>query len=225
MDTAPSDPGLLVRRWRVLLAAALGVAGFLAARAEELTPGLAGLVGWNIAALAYLASTLQMILRANEAQCRARAAVEDETPWVTTTIVLSAIAAGLAATVAAMHEAKSSAASAHALAAALSVSTLALGWFSVQAIFTLHYAHRYFAGDDGDGHGDPGVVFPGQPPANYHDFLYMAVCIGVSGQVSDFNITTTAFRRLVTVHAGLAFFFNTAVLALGINILASIIGG
>lgn len=217
-------PGLLVRRWRVLLAAVLGLIGFLAARGAGVAPGLAGLVGWNIAAAAYLITTFQIILQANEAQCRARAAVEDETPWVTTIIVLSAIAAGLAATVAAMHEAKSSAAAAHAWAAALSVSTLALGWFAVQALFTLHYAHRYFAGDDGDGRGDPGVTFPGQPPATYHDFLYMALCVGVSGQVSDFSITTTAFRRLVTVHAGLAFFFNTAVLALGINILAGIIG-
>jgi uncharacterized membrane protein len=225
MDAPVSEPGILVRRWRVLAAAALGLAGFLAARSAGARLGLSGLVGWNIAAAAYLVTTLHIILRATEAQVRARAAIEDETPWVTTTIVLSAIAAGLAATVAAMHESKSSAATAHAWAAALSVSTLALGWLAVQAIFTLHYAHRYFAGDDGDGGSDPGVLFPGQPPTSYHDFLYMALCIGVSGQVSDFSITTTAFRRLVTVHAGLAFFFNTAVLALGINILASIIGG
>jgi uncharacterized membrane protein len=49
----------------------------------------------------------------------------------------------------------------------------------------------------------------------------MAVCIGASAQVSDFNITN---GRLVTLHALLAFFFNTMVLTLGINILASIVG-
>jgi uncharacterized membrane protein len=218
-------PGLLVRRWRVLAAAAVGVAGFFAARSFGARLSLAGLAGWNIGAAAYLVTTLRMILWADEAQVRAHAAAEDETPWVTTVIVLSAIVAGLAATLAAMHEAKSSAPAAHAWAAALSVSTLALGWISVQAIFTLHYAHRYFAGDDGDGRGDPGILFPGHPPTTYNDFLYMALCVGVSGQVSDFSLTTTPFRRLVSVHAALAFFFNTAVLALGINILASIIGG
>ncbi len=50
------------------------------------------------------------------------------------------------------------------------------------------------------------------------------MCIGASGQVSDFNITSSSLRRLVTLHALLAFFFNTAVLALGINILATLIG-
>jgi uncharacterized membrane protein len=52
----------------------------------------------------------------------------------------------------------------------------------------------------------------------------MATCIGVSGQVSDFNLTGERFRRLVTAHSLLAFFFNTAVLALGINILAGLMG-
>jgi uncharacterized membrane protein len=224
MNALTPSPGLLVRRWRVLLAATLGLAGFLAARAEGLALGLAGLVGWNIAAAAYLVTTLTVIWRASEAQVRATAAAEDEDAWVTSAMIVSAIAAGFAATIAAMHEAKASAPAAHAWAAALSVSTLALGWLSMQALFTLRYAHRYFAGDDGEGPDDPGVQFPGHPPTTYHDFLYMALCVGVSGQVSDFSITTGAFRRLVTLHAGLAFFFNTAVLALGINILASIIG-
>jgi uncharacterized membrane protein len=99
-----------------------------------------------------------------------------------------------------------------------------LGWLVVQTLFTLHYAHRYFGDGDADGEADQGVVFPGEAPTSYHDFVYMAVCIGASAQVSDFNITTCRFRRLVTQHALLAFFFNTAVLALGINIIASIIG-
>ncbi len=51
----------------------------------------------------------------------------------------------------------------------------------------------------------------------------MAVCIGVSGQVSDFNIVSARFRNLVTVHALIAFFFNTMILALGINIFATIL--
>ena len=94
----------------------------------------------------------------------------------------------------------------------------------VQAVLTLHYAHRYFGDGDGDGEMDGGVKFPGTAPKDYTDFGYMAVCIGASAQVSDFNITTSRFRRLVTFHSLLAFFFNTMVLALGINIIAGLIG-
>jgi uncharacterized membrane protein len=127
-----------------------------------------------------------------------------------------------------MHEAK--AAGGHPAAAApwaawiMSVSTLVLGWFVLQTVFALRYAHRYFGDLDDDGSIDRGVKFPGEPPRTYHDFIYVAVCVGATAQVSDFNITTARYRRLVTQHALLAFFYNTMVLALGINILATVIG-
>ncbi len=169
-----------------------------------------------------------MIWRDDEARVRRRAAWEDEGQGLTTAILLSAVVASLAATVIALKEGKAAAAhmpDAPTWAWAFSVSTLILGWLVVQTVFTLHYAHRYFGDGDGDGEMDGGVKFPGQPPQNYTDFGYMAVCIGASAQVSDFNITTSSFRRLVTFHALLAFFFNTMVLALGINIIASVVGG
>jgi uncharacterized membrane protein len=105
-----------------------------------------------------------------------------------------------------------------------SISTLILGWVIVQTVFTLHYAHRYFGDGDRDGEADAGVKFPGDAPTTYRDFIYMAVCIGASAQVSDFSITNARFRNLVTAHSLLAFLFNTMVLALGINILATVIG-
>jgi uncharacterized membrane protein len=211
----------LSRRWRVLLAAGLGVAGFILVRLVGVRPGLAVLIGWNIAAAAFLIATWRTIWRESAAEVRARAAVEDESRVVILGIVLSTVAAGFAATVVAMHEAK--AAGAHQAGAdprawLFSVSTLILGWLVVQTVFALHYAHLYFGG------GEDGIEFPGERPATYYDFVYMAACVGVSGQVSDFNITTHRMRRVVTVHALLAFFFNTAVLALGINILATLIG-
>ncbi|MGH6956934.1 MAG: DUF1345 domain-containing protein [Caulobacteraceae bacterium] len=213
-------PGLIVRRWRVLLAAAAGLVCAAGAYQLRLLPGLASLIGWNGASVVYLAPTLWMLWRDDEATVRRRAAYEDEGSSITQAIVLSAVVAGLGATVLAMRESK--AAAAHNLAVPpwawiFSASTLILGWVVVQTVFALRYAHRYF--------GDGGVTFPGEPPRTYHDFVYMAVCIGSSAQVSDFNITTSRLRRLVTLHALLAFFFNTMILALGINILASVIGG
>ena len=221
-------PHILARRWRVLLAAAAGIATLAAARAFALPPALSTLVAWNGASLVYLATTMWMIWHDDEAVVRRRAAYEDEGSWLTSAILLSAVAASLAATVIALKDAKAVAAhvpDAPPWAWAFSVSTLILGWLVVQAVFTLHYAHRYFGDGDADGRMDRGVKFPGHAPTSYIDFGYMAVCIGTSAQVSDFDITTNSFRRLVTFHSLLAFFFNTMVLALGINILASIVGG
>jgi uncharacterized membrane protein len=222
-----SRPGLLRRRWRALLAAAVGVTGVVLARAHGLPPGLASLVGWNGACLVFLSTTIWMILRDDEATVRARAAYEDEGQTVSLAIVLVAVLASLGAAVAAMHESK--AASAHAAGAApwawlLSISTLVFGWIIVQTVFTLRYAHRYFGDEDEDGVTDHGVTFPGAAPSTYQDFAYLAVCVGATAQVSDVCVTTARYRRVVTQHALLAFFYNTMVLALGINILATIIG-
>lgn len=222
----PEVPGLIVRRGRILLAAAAGLAGGAAAHQLRLLPGLAGLIGWNAASVVYLATTLWMLWRDDEATVRRRAAYEDEGSSVTQAIVLSAVVASLAATVMALRESKAAAAhdpAAPSWAWMFSVSTLILGWIIVQTVFALRYAHRYFGDGDRDGASDQGIKFPGEAPTTYHDFIYMAVCIGASAQVSDFNITSSRMRRLVTLHSLLAFFFNTMILALGINILASVI--
>ena len=94
----------------------------------------------------------------------------------------------------------------------------------VQALFTLHYAHRWVGGERADGTMARGIQFTGDEPKTYRDFLYVAICIGATAQGSDFSFTNTRFRNLVTVHAFVAFLFNTMVLALGINILASLLG-
>jgi uncharacterized membrane protein len=53
---------------------------------------------------------------------------------------------------------------------------------------------------------------------DYGDFLYFACVIGTSGQTADVSFTSRAMRRIGTVHCVLAFFFNTTVVALTINI-------
>jgi uncharacterized membrane protein len=96
-----------------------------------------------------------------------------------------------------------------------------LSWLVLQSVFVLHYAHRHFGG----GAGKDGIGFPGEPASTYMDFVYLAFSVGATFQVSDNSILTSALRRLVTAHAATAYFYNTAILALGINIIASVVGG
>jgi uncharacterized membrane protein len=221
---AEQKPNILVRRWRLILAALVGLAVGWSVRHLALLIGLSSLIGWNAASVAYLIPTLWMLLRDPEAVVRRRAAIEDEGQRLTSAVVISAVVASLGATVMALKETKAHAAGAPPWAWIFSISTLILGWVIVQTVFTLHYAHRYFGDGDRDGEADQGVKFPGEAPRTYRDFIYMAVCIGASAQVSDFSITSARFRNLVTAHSLLAFLFNTMVLALGINILATVIG-
>jgi len=83
----------------------------------------------------------------------------------------------------------------------------------------VHYAHDYF--NDLADDGKAGLAFPeeeGDP--DYWDFLYFSFVVGMTAQVSDVQVLTQRWRRLVLAHGLLSFLFNTLVLALSINLLA-----
>jgi uncharacterized membrane protein len=214
-------------RWRILAAALGGAAAGWAASHLRL-PGSGLLIGWVAAAAIYVATTVWMFMTTDEADVRRQAAFEDENRGILTTVMLMAAAASLGVAIFALRDSKILA-SRHPLSGqwivlALAGSTLILSWLIAQCLFVLHYAHRYFGDFDANGAIDGGINFPGEPPRTYRDFIYVAVCVGATCQVSDFNITTARFRGLVTTHALFSFAFNTMVLALGINILAGLLG-
>lgn len=213
------------RWWRSGAAVLTGivVSGFALSKLQS---AAAVLMGWDAGALVFLATTGVLFLRSDEPLVRARAQQEDENRAILMTLILLSVGASLGAIVLTLRDVQ--VAGKDGLPSwllALAGATLVLGWLMVQALFTLHYAHRYFGDRNQNGEPDGGVDFPGEPPTSYRDFLYMAVCVGATCQVSDFNITTSRFRNLVTVHALVAFGFNTAVLALGINMIAGLVGG
>ncbi|WP_250645691.1 DUF1345 domain-containing protein [Methylobacterium durans] len=50
--------------------------------------------------------------------------------------------------------------------------------------------------------------------------MYFSVTIGATSQTSDTDITAKVMRRIATLQTIYAFFFNTSILALGINLAA-----
>ena len=213
-------------RWR-LIASILGglVAGWAAA--NRALPGSALLVGWVAFAAIFVTATVWMFLTTDEAAVRRHAALEDENRGILTTLILTGVAASIAVALMALRDSKLL--NSHHMAGeqwwvlGLAISTLVLSWLMAQCLFTLHYAHRYFGDADSNGEDDGGIKFPGEPPTTYRDFIYVAVCVGATCQVSDFSITTSRLRNLVTLHALFTFAFNTMVLALGVNILAGML--
>jgi uncharacterized membrane protein len=207
--------------WRLGLGLAVGIFAWTAAKYFGAPRGAHLLLGWDSGASVYLLTTWRLFLRADEAEVRLRAAQEDEGVSVLLLIILAAIVASLGAVVDAMIAAKNTAAGAQAFIATCAGVTLVLSWLVLQSVFVLHYAHRHF----GDGRSKGGIQFPGEPPSGYMDFAYLAFSVGATFQVSDNSILTSKLRRLVTAHAATAYFYNTAILALGINIIATLVGG
>ncbi|MGY4423688.1 putative membrane protein [Bradyrhizobium sp. JR6.1] len=103
----------------------------------------------------------------------------------------------------------------------MAIVTITLSWTAVHTAFALHYAHEFYRGKT-----PGGLQFPSgdaHTDADYWDFVYFSFVIGMTAQVSDVGITAKIIRRTATVHGIISFVFNTALLALMVNIAASAI--
>jgi uncharacterized membrane protein len=103
-----------------------------------------------------------------------------------------------------------------ALELALATVTIALSWAAVHTTFALHYAHEFYRGSK-----PGGLNFPGDDTPDYWDFVYFSFVVGMTAQVSDVGITDKTIRRTATAHGVISFIFNTALVALMVNIAAS----
>jgi uncharacterized membrane protein len=109
---------------------------------------------------------------------------------------------------------------------AVSVATILLSWMLIHTVFALFYAHEFHSegNDRAGGHGG-GLAFPDDSTPDYLDFLYFSFVVGTTAQTSDVAVTSRAMRRVVMLHGVLSFFFNTAVIALAVNIAAQLVQG
>jgi len=106
----------------------------------------------------------------------------------------------------------------------ITVAGMLLSWVMVHTLFAFHYAHDYYGPDiNNKTKHVGGLDFPGNDDKpDYIDFVYFSFVIGCTFQVSDIEITSRKIRRLVLVHQLIAFGLNTFVLALSINLVASL---
>ena len=104
----------------------------------------------------------------------------------------------------------------------LVVATLVLSWIFANLVYAFHYAHLYY--DQANSNADHGGLrFPDTQYPEFSDFCYFSFVLGMTFQVSDVTITAPRLRKIATIHAILAFFFNLGVLALTVNVLAGVL--
>jgi uncharacterized membrane protein len=212
----------LAIRPRVLLAV---VAGGITALLlpSRLPSSISTAIAGDVAALVYLAFALHAMITHSADKLRNRAAKEDDGAVVILVIVLVTIALSFGSIFGVLSEAKQMSGAARAEHTALAAATILLSWLVTQVVFTFHYAHEFYRPDE---RGEPmcsGLDFPKDGKPDYWDFFYFATSFGAASQTSDVAISGKALRRIATLHAIVSFFFNTAVLALAINIGASLI--
>ncbi|MBR0758131.1 DUF1345 domain-containing protein [Bradyrhizobium jicamae] len=211
----PMPARVVMSRPRTFIALGFGIlAALVLPEAPRLVTRI--LVGWDAFAALYLVLAYAMMLRCGIAYMRRSAAMQDDGRFL---ILLLTAFGALASLAAIVFELGASGKSRAGLVFA--VVTIALSWTAVHTAFALHYAHEFYRGNK-----PGGLQFPSgdeHADADYWDFVYFSFIIGMTAQVSDVGITDKIIRRTATVHGIISFVFNTALLALMVNIAASAI--
>lgn len=182
------------------------------------------LAAWDFAVLLFLVLVLLSMRGKDGTRIRQQAARQDEGRHFILLFTVCATAACFSAIVTELALARGQSGPLAAAYIALAAGTIFLSWGFVQIIFALHYAHVYYtaAGESGSP-AKGGLTFPGDEPPDYWDFLHFSIIIGATAQTADILIVSKELRRIATLHSLIAFAFNTAVLALMVNISASLL--
>jgi uncharacterized membrane protein len=207
----------VLARPRLLICLVIGVATiFLLPQALAQQTITRAIIGWNVGACLYLLLAARMMFWSTHARMRTRALQHDEGRILVLVLVVTAAVMCIGAIVAELAVVKDLKGTLRYAHIALAGLTIVSSWAFTQVMFALHYAHDYYATEVRGGRG--GLDFPGGHAPDYGDFLYFACVIGTSGQTADVSFSSRAMRRIGLVHCVLAFFFNTTLVALTINI-------
>lgn len=202
---------------RFLLFVALLVGGFLAYRAALPAGGWqeAAAIAFDLAAVIFLISLVPLFRDCSASQMRDHSSANDANR-VLVLIFTSVLA--IVAMAAISGEIKEAQAGSIGAIAKL-VATLLLIWLFANAVYTLHYAHAFYAHDPDTGKDMAGLEFPKTAAPDYWDFAYFAFTLGMTFQTSDVAITAPGIRRVALLHGFAAFLFNIGVIAFTINTL------
>lgn len=170
---------------------------------------------WDVLAVTLIGLAWWRIARSDAATTRRHAGSEDPGRTLVWIAVLLSSAFSLFAGSVVLRRARVLSPGQEPALVALSLVAVASAWVLTHTAYTLRYAHLYYR-DDGDGVG--GLEYPGKQPPTDVDFAYFAFTVGMCFQVSDVTITSRLIRRDVLMHAVISFAYNTAILALALNL-------
>ncbi|MER8047202.1 DUF1345 domain-containing protein [Streptomyces sp. NPDC094032] len=139
---------------------------------------------------------------------------EDFRPLLAEIVVVSAALSGLVAIVLLLLGADPG--TGHA-AAATALAGVFLAWAALHLMYAARYADMYY--------GEPGggIDFHSDEPPRFSDFLYFSYNLGMTYQVSDNDVDSTAVRAVVLRHCLLSYIFGASILATTINLVASLV--
>ncbi len=218
----------IVTPWRTRLLA-FGPAALATIAIAVLAPAwlhgiLRGVAAYDAGTLVLLAVCWTLGMQQDPRRTSARASMEDPGRNAVLGVVLLTVAVALISAISILGRGPHvPTATEKAFVYGLGIAAVVLGWGLIHTMFTFRYAHMYYFDDDDDNEADRGLKFPGTDDPNDYDFAYFAFVIGMTFQVSDVQITDRGVRRVALGHGLISFAYNTAILALGINIISGLL--
>ncbi|WP_373064683.1 DUF1345 domain-containing protein [Gemmatimonas sp.] len=186
---------------------------------------LRAVAAWDAFAGTALLSTWVTILTLRPAQIHESAKREDPSRAASLVLVLMGAGASLLAVFLLLKASADLVGGARTQAILLSLSAVALAWTLIHTVFTVRYAHLYHESSPVASNHNALLEFPGMNDLpDYLDFAYFAFVIGMTAQTSDVAIRGRGIRRTALMHGVIAWLFNTAVVALLISVLSSVVG-
>jgi uncharacterized membrane protein len=183
-----------------------------------------GVVAWDIGVTVFLVLAAHLFSTASPDDMPAAAEAQQEGEWTIFWLTLGVVIVSFVAVSSEFAAIKTGSADHRSLQIALVAMTLLLSWLVTHVTFALRYAHEFYARDLGGPDVDRGLDFPDEKEPDYLDFLYFALVLGMTFQVSDVQITSRKLRRVATLHGLLSFLFNTVIVAFTVNIAAGLMG-
>ena len=189
---------------------------------HSLAPRTRAVLAYDVAVLVFLAAAAFLFTTERRSRMALDAARQQEGEWTIFALTIAAAVFSLVATLGEFAAIKDAHRADRVLHIALVIVTLFGSWLMVHTTFAFRYAHEFYTQSDGDA-PDGGLQFPGKDDPDYLDFVYFALVIGMTFQVSDVQITSRKLRRLATIQGLLAFLFNTVIFALSVNLAAGLV--
>jgi uncharacterized membrane protein len=183
-----------------------------------------GILAWDIGVLVFLLLSAQLFITESPDQMPAAAEAQQEGEWTIFGITLAVVIVSFVAVSSEFAAIKGVASERRVWQITLVAVTLFLSWLVTHVTFAFRYAHEFYARDLGGPDVDRGLEFPREAEPDYLDFLYFALVLGMTFQVSDVQITSRKLRRVAALHGLLSFLFNTIIIAFTVNIAAGLMG-
>jgi uncharacterized membrane protein len=198
--------------------------GRLSIAASSIDNTTRSIMAWDFAVIVYLGLAAHLFASEHLDRMAADAAAQQEGEWTIFWLTLAAITFSFVAIIGEFagiaRDMPSGPRNLHLLLVAI---TLFVSWLMTHTTFAFRYAHEFYQIDPGGSGISGGLEFPGEKRPDYLDFMYFALVLGMTFQVSDVQITARKFRRLAAAHGLLGFLYNAIIVALTVNLAAGLL--